>query len=107
MKYDSLKQLYDAIRKNIVDYKIVLNDDNLIIENSLHHVIKIIFNKGYFDVYIDDIYYYDVDKFDIEETLESIMSDYIYFKNNDVFVLTSKEFEKVIKKDANAHVFKF
>ena len=59
------------------------------------------------DVYIDDIYYHDVDKFDIEETIESIITNYILFKNNSAHIISPKEYEKVIKKDESAHIFKF
>lgn len=107
MRCNSLKQLYEVIEKKIANYKIVLNEDNLIIENSLNHFIKIAFNQGFFDVYIDDIYYHDVDKFDIEETIESIMNNYILFKNNTAHILSLKEFDKAIKKDENAQIFKF
>ena len=85
----------------------MLNENNLIIENSMNHFIKIVFNHGFFDVYIDNVYYYDIDKFDIEETIESIMTDYILFKNNFAHILSQKEYEKVIKKDKNACIYKF
>ena len=107
MRFESLKQLYKVISKKMPSYKIVLNENDLIIENSMNHVIKIVFNFGFFDVYIDDIYYHDVDKFDIEETIESIITNYILFKNNSAHIISPKEYEKVIKKDENAHIFKF
>lgn len=107
MRCDSLKQLYEIIEKKLLSYKIVLNEETLIIENSFNHFIKIVFNLGLFDVYIDDIYYHDVDKFDIEETIETIMTNYILFKNNSAHILSQEEYDKVIKKDENAHIFKF
>ena len=107
MRYDSLKQLYDVVEKTIKNYNIVLNDNNLIIENTSKHFIKISFNHGFFDVWIDDIYYHDVDKFDIEETIESIINNYILFKNNTAHVLSLKEFKKIIKKDPNAQILQF
>lgn len=107
MRYESLKQLYEVIEKKLPSYKIVLNENNLIIENSLNHFIKIVFNLGFFEVYIDDIYYHDVDKFDIEETIETIMTNYILFKNDSAHILSPKEYDKAIKKDENAHIFKF
>ena len=84
-----------------------LNDNNLIIENTSKHFIKISFNHGFFDVYIDDIYYHDVDKFDIEETIESIINNYILFKDNTAHILSLKEFKKIIKKDPNAQILQF
>ena len=107
MRFESLKQLYEVISKKMPSYKIVLNENDLIIENSMNHVIKIVFNFGFFDVYIDDIYYHDVDKFDIEETIESIIANYILFKNNSAHIISPKEYEKLLKKDENAHIFKF
>ena len=107
MRYDSLKQLYDVVEKKIKNYNIVLNDNNLIIENTSKHFIKIIFDYGFFDVYIDDIFCHDVDSFDIEETIESILNDYILFKDNTVHILSLEEFKKVIKKDPKAQIFKF
>ena len=47
------------------------------------------------------------DKFDIEETIESIITNYILFKNNSAHIISPKEYEKVIKKDESAHIFKF
>ena len=107
MRYDSLKQLYDVVKKKINNYNIVLNDNNLIIENTFKHFIRISFNHGFFDVYIDDIYYYDIDTFDIEETIESIINSYILFKDNTVHVLSLEEFKKIIKKDPKAQIFQF
>lgn len=107
MRCESLKQLYEVLLKKMPSYKIVLNEDNLIIVNSTNHVIKIVFNLGFFDVYIDDIYYHDIDKFDIEETIETIMTNYILFTNNSAHILSPKEYDKVIKKDENAHTIKF
>ena len=107
MRYESLKQLYEVVSKKTTSYKTVLNENTLIIENSMNHFIKIIFNFGFFDVYIDDIYYHDVDKYDIEETIESIITNYILFKNNSAHILSPKEYNKIIKKDKNAHIFKF
>ena len=98
MRCESLKQLYEVISKKMTSYNIVLNENYLTIENSMSHVIKIVFNFGFFDVYIDDIYYHDVDKFDIEETIESIITNYILFKNNSAHIISPKEYEKVIKK---------
>ena len=105
MRCESLKQLYEVISKKLLSYKIVLNENDLIIDNSMNHFIKIVFNFGFFDVYIDDIHYHDVDKFDIEETIESIITNYILFKNNSAHIISPKEYEKVIKKGEN--VFKF
>ena len=107
MRYDSLKQLYDVVDKKINNYNIVLNDNNLIIENTFKHFIKIIFNHGFFDVYIDDIFYHDIDKFDIEEAIESIINNYILFKDNTTHILSLEEFKKVIKKDPKAQILKF
>ena len=107
MRYDSLKQLYEAIEKRLLNCKIVLNNDNLIIENSFDHYIKVVFKQDFYNVYIDGVFYHDVDKFDIEETVETIMTSYILFKNNTAHVLSQKEYEKVIKKDADAIVFRF
>lgn len=107
MRCESLKQLYKVISQKNTNYKIVLNENDLFIENSMNHFIKIVFNNGFFDVYIDNIYYHDVDKFDIEETIESIMTNYILFKNNSAHILSPEEYYKVIKKNKNAHIFKF
>ena len=107
MRLESLKQLYEVISKKMMNYKIMLNKNNLIIEDSMNHFIKIVYNFGFFDVYINDIYYHDVDKYDIEETIESIITNYILFKNNSAHILSPKEYEKVIKKDENAYIFKF
>ena len=107
MRYESLKQLYEVILKKMPNYKVILNENDLIIENSMKHFIKIVFNFGFFDVYIDDIYYHDVDKFDIEETIESIITNYILFKNNSAHILSLREYEKSCKKDENAHIIKF
>ena len=107
MRYDSLKQLYDVIEKKIKNYNIVLNDNNLIIENTSKHFIKISFNHGFFNVCIDDIHYYDIDTFDIEETIESIINNYILFKDNTAHILSLKEFKKIIKKDPNAQILQF
>jgi len=107
MRCESLKQLYEVIFKKMQSYKIVLNENDMIIENSTNHFIKIVFNFGFFDVYIDDIHYHDVDKFDIEETIESIITNYILFKNNSAHIISQKEYEKVIKKGENVHIFKF
>lgn len=107
MRCESLKQLYEVISKKLTSYKIVLNEDCLIIEGSMNHFIKIVFNFGSFDVYIDNIYYHDVDGFDIEESLESIMTNWILFKNNSAHILSPKDYDRVIKKDKNAHIFKF
>ena len=107
MRCESLKQLYDMIFNKISNYKIVLNEDNLIIENHINHVIKIVYHFGSFNVYIDDCYYHDVDKFDIEETIETIIKDYILLKNKTAHILSLKERDEVIKKDKNAYIFKF
>lgn len=107
MRCESLKQLYEVIYKKMPSYNVVLNEDNLIIEGSMNHFIKIVFNFGSFDVYIDNVYYHDVDGFDIEESLESIMTNWILFKNNSAHIISPKEYEKVIKKDGKAHIFKF
>ena len=107
MRCESLKQLYEVISKKMTSYNIVLNENYLTIENSTSHVIKIVFNSGFFDVYIDDIFYHDVDKWDIEESIESIITNYILFKNNSAHIISPKEYEKVIKKDKSAHIFKF
>ena len=108
MRCESLKQLYEVISKKMTNYNIVLNENYLIVENSMRsHVIKIVFNSGFFDVYIDDIFYHDVDKWDIEESIESIITDYILFKYNSAHIISPKEYEKVIKKDRSAHIFKF
>ena len=107
MRYDSLKQLYDVVEKKIKNYNIVLNDNNLIIENTSKHFIKISFNHGFFDVCIDDIYYHDIDKFDIEETIESIINNYILFKDNTAHILSLEEFKKTIKKYPKAQILQF
>ena len=107
VRCESLKQLYEVISKKMTNYNIVLNENYLIVENSMSHVIKIVFNSGFFDVYIDDIFYHDVDKWDIEESIESIITNYILFKNNSAHIISPKEYEKVIKKDESAHIFKF
>lgn len=108
MRIESLKQLYEIILKKMPSYKIVLNESNLIIKNSMNHFIKIVFNHGFFDVYIDNFYYYDVDPLDIEDTIESIITEeYILFKNNTVYTLSQKQYEKVIKKDKKACIIKF
>lgn len=98
MRYDSLKQLYEIIEQKLVNCKIILNDDTLTIENSSNHFIKIVFNRGFFDVYIDNVFYYDVDKFDIEGTIDDIMTGYILFKNNSVDILSPREYDKIKKR---------
>ena len=52
MRCESLKQLYEVISKKMPSYNIVLNENDLIIENSMNHFIKIVFNFGFFDVYL-------------------------------------------------------
>ena len=50
MRYESLKQLYDVISKKMTSYKTVLNENTLIIKNSMNHVIKIIFNFTWLEI---------------------------------------------------------
>lgn len=99
MRCESLKELYDAIVGKMSDYKIALNDNSLVIENESKHFIKVVYNRGLFDVYIDDIYYYDIDVWDIEDTIESIIfEEYIVFDGKRVYTAYLDEIIKMLKK---------
>ena len=108
MIYNSLKELYDAIADKMSDYKIALNDNSLVIENESKHSVKVVYNRGLFDVYIDNIYYYGIDGWDIEGIIESIVfEEYIVFDGNTVDILPLNETIKLLKKDPDIHVIKF
>ena len=106
MRCESLNQLYEIFKNKLENFSIDLNIDSLQIKNSSNHFIKIIYNKGFFDVFIDNAYYLDVDKYDIEETIESIMSNYILLKDDTAHVLSLQDINRIRKKDENAHIIK-
>lgn len=108
MIYNSLKELYDAIVDKMSNYKITLNDNSLVIENESKHSVKVVYNRGLFDVYIDNIFYRDIDGWDIEDTIEYItVEDYIVFNGKTVYTASLNEITKILKKDPDIHVIKF
>jgi hypothetical protein len=109
MRIDTLNQLYEAININdkLQDYTITLNSNTLQISNSSNYVIKITYDRGFFVVFFDNTYYYDVDAYDIEETIESFVEDNILIQDNQIAILSDKEAKKMIKRDSSVHIIKF
>ena len=109
MRIDTLNQLYEAININdkFQSYTITLNNNNLQIINSSNHIVEITYDRGFFVVFFDNTYYYDVDTYDIEETIETFVEDNILIQDNQISILSDKETKKMIKRNSSAHIIKF
>lgn len=81
--------------------KYYIDDNCLLLNVNKHFIIKVVFN-GYYHVYINDVYYYNIDGQDIVESLNEIALDEDYviqYKRKIRFVPKSKfKISKYIKK---------
>ena len=107
MRFDSLSQLYVVLSKKLQGYIINLKPNCLCIKSASNHIMRINKNSSFFDVYIDDFFYYSLDAYDIDEAIECIINNHIWIKDNEAHILMPKDLNKIRKKDQKFNIFKF